>query len=523
MAIIDLHTLTPRTEVHADTCVVGAGAAGLLLAAILARRGLSVILLEAGGRACADESATGMQALVENNGYLGTSAGRAFGLGGTTSKWGGQLIPHSELDFRKAETGRFDFWLHLSQVVNKQTQTVYDVLGVHPMCEWFRAESYLPTSIVEALRKRGLEVVTGDWLPFRKRNLSFLAEFGVGGNELSVYLNAPAAEWHFGRNGSDQVRIKSVVAKSAGKSLIVHARQFVLAAGSIESTRILLEMEYSLGKRFRERSALGRYLADHLSCRVANVEEHHWARCAETFGPQFRNGRMRTFRLLDRNGAEGTARGFFHFIFESNDSGFTLARTLLQGLQSRQVPAVCLGEAAKGIGGITALAWSRFIRRRLYISNRTPCHLQLDIEQMANADNRITLSDSTDREGRPKVVVRWAVSEADEERILTTATRFFTLWPEGDGRLPHLQPAIGKGSAPKPHDVYHPVGTCRMGLDDESVVDPELRVYGAENLWLASTAVFPSAGTANPTFSLLCLTAALGDHLAEHADASGCA
>ena len=53
-----------------------------------------------------------------------------------------------------------------------------------------------------------------------------------------------------------------------------------------------------------------------------------------------------------------------------------------------------------------------------------------------------------------------------------------------------------------------------MGRDAGAVVDPELRVHGTANLWVVSTAVFPTAGTANPTFSMLCLAAALADRLA---------
>lgn len=61
--------------------------------------------------------------------------------------------------------------------------------------------------------------------------------------------------------------------------------------------------------------------------------------------------------------------------------------------------------------------------------------------------------------------------------------------------------------------AYHPVGTCRMGVGEDAVVDPALRVRGVEGLHIVDASIIPSCVAANAQASVVAIAEKAADVL----------
>ncbi len=85
-------------KVETDVLVVGAGIAGIFLAVRLRRLGIRVVILESGSRTQAEQVHPLNRVVQLGESYNGASAGRFRCLGGTSTRWGGALIPFAPND-----------------------------------------------------------------------------------------------------------------------------------------------------------------------------------------------------------------------------------------------------------------------------------------------------------------------------------------------------------------------------------------------------------------------------------------
>ena len=60
---------------------------------------------------------------------------------------------------------------------------------------------------------------------------------------------------------------------------------------------------------------------------------------------------------------------------------------------------------------------------------------------------------------------------------------------------------------------YHPAGTCRMGIDEDAVVAPDLKLRGLENLWIGDASVMPALTSGNINAACMMIGEKLGRQL----------
>jgi choline dehydrogenase-like flavoprotein len=136
-------------------------------------------------------------------------------------------------------------------------------------------------------------------------------------------------------------------------------------------------------------------------------------------------------------------------------------------------------------------------------------------EQTPLASNRITLSDDVDRHGLRRVHIAWRLSAED----IDSAYRAFqllrdTLNRSGRARLGFDEQHLGERISRSVPLGGHHIGTARMSASERTgVVDPNCAVFGLPNLYVTSSAVFPTSGDANPTLSIAALAIRLAGHL----------
>jgi len=513
-----------------DVCIVGAGPAGITLALELGGAGMRVCLLEAGGEAYDSVTQKLYEGEVHGDRYPPLRDTRLGALGGTSHVWAGWCRPLDAVDFER-RTGAGPAWPFGRDELIPYYRRAQECCGLGAFeydADYWQAKLQKPLLIGddECVEHAMFHVLA------QRFGARYRSELEAS-RHIHLFLKAPVARLHIAEHG-DVDRV--VVCTHDGTQFSIKARRYVLAAGGIENARLLLVSASSPERApGNAHDLVGRYFTDHPFVNVGWLILDGAPRGLDFYFPQpvspcasaQSNGAARpavravlTLRraILEAEGLQNAAL-FFHPLYEAHPAfASDEVRAFLQlwdKLRHKAVPgglAPYLGPALQAPHRI-ALAAARKLLVREAPARRW--RVRAMFETQSRHDNRVTLSHERDALNRPRAGVEWRLGELDL-KCMQRATQLFgeAFRRAGLGRLEPGFPETAEGWRNALEGGKHHIGTTRMHAAPElGVVDPDGRVHGTPNLFVAGSSVFPSGGYANPTLTIVALAIRLADHL----------
>ena len=524
----------------ADVCIVGAGAVGLSMAADLVRRGLRVLLLEAGGETLDEEASKAAYAgeVAEGSAHWPPDTYRVRTLGGTSTLWGGRTIPFDPIDFERRP------WVpHSGWPISYEDVAAYYPAAI-AAAEAGPFDRRPPGPLVPDL--------DGEWLETTIERFSRPTNFWwrfhgdmTGSSRAKVVINAPLSAVRLTSDGAAVDHLEVRMPDGARRQ--VRAKTYVLAAGGLESVRLLLASNDVRPEGVGAASGwVGRGYMCHMSATFGEIEfaappaTIAWGYEQDPGGVYMR----RRIALTPKAQRELEVMNFtarLH-IHEAKDpahkdpilSFIFLAAYLVKYEYSRENREAdrSLAMMTRHLANIAKdpLRLARFLADwgpKRYLSdrripsialssklNRYP--LEFHAEQAPNPDSRILLSEARDTFGMPRLKIDWRATDLDFKTIRESYRLLGRELERADvGRLTFDDAQLESVTLKAGAYGGHHIGGLRMSASPrDGVVDADCKVHGVANLFIAGSAVFPTSSQANPTLTAVAMGLRLSDHLA---------
>lgn len=525
--MIDLNQAEAREVLDTEICVVGAGAAGISMARKLLSVGHEVVLLESGGLDYeADVAALNAGENVGAD-YYDLEDSRLRFFGGTTAIWGGRCAEFAPIDLEKRDYVPHSGWPIAWRELDLYYEEARPLFGIPRRRA--TAELFLKAGVPLPAFDPS-ELATPVW-SFDRRFNRFTYQSCADLREhpkCRIVTHATVTEVRAAASGTG---IQSVEARSLGNaSLTVRARAFVIAAGGIETPRLLLaSRSHALDGLGNAHDQVGRYFMEHPHARGGRIVDGAAWQLLKAFGRRHRIGGQDLAALIAPSEALQRREGIL------NTSLTIVARQpkgrrqffgmkAYSGIKHSMAPT----ESGRALWMVTkkGAAWAQ---RHIDPARPWALHklgslevaLLVRAEQAPNPDSRVTLTGERDPTGVPRVALDWRLSEIDVRsvRVLVEALER-ELKRLGLGRVEPEEWLQGSEWETDPlissHTIggYHHMGTTRMGSDPRSsVTDGQGRVHGIGNLYIAGSSLFPTGSWANPTLTIVALALRTADHV----------
>jgi choline dehydrogenase-like flavoprotein len=546
-----LHGLDALAALTADVCIVGSGPAGLALAHDLAGRGHRVIVLESGAAKPSPSTHDLSEAEIADAGrHAEASLILCRALGGNAWLWGGRCVPFDSIDFARGTADPERRW----PISYGDMAAHYDAAARFLDCG---IDFTLPDGAVSKAAARAGMNVDGVERWCAEPVIPLRSAFGSWPPGLTIVTGVTVTDLEIeaGRVGALDV------ASETGTLRFTGAKLLILAAGGLETARLLLTVQSRHPAAFGgAEGPLGRYYMGHISGHPAKI---HFTNPADAKHFRYRDDASAVARarimlsepaLADENlpnvafwpanpemADPSHGNGLLSLIFLVLSTPGLGRHFISEGIRQMQMSseprylrhaANLVTDLPRTLAQVSDLVWQMTAKKRrkpfFFLHAKDGVYaLHYHAEHLPNSESRVRLSNARDRLGCRRVAVDIRFTQQDaagvarahlrlDEALRTSGIGKVVMDRTPDG-LEQLEASILAGAS----DGYSQIGLTRMGSSpSDGVVDLNCNVFGVDNLYIAGSGVFRSSGQANPTLPAVALALRLAGHVAQRLGAS---
>lgn len=522
--ILNLNKLNKYNKISTKICIIGAGTAGLFLASQLSSKKKEVIIIEAG-----DEHATSFvrkyfkinsntQHYINNK----NENSRAFGIGGTSTIWGGFMVPMQRSEFEKNS-------LFSWPIKFKDLQKYYSIVKKKLKIEIIDLDKNSnSTNLIKKnynlkFFKKIFNLNFGIYLNKNKKN--FYNTFIKKKNDIGlIYSNSRVFKINnLEKKKNNKFSVKNILAKSNnGNILDIQAEIFILCCGAIKSTRLMhicnIDNKNFLSKK---KISLGNNFSEQLKIYCGTFYVKNWIKFREFFSPIYWKNSYQFPRLILKSNLKKIRNRSItcQFVYDRpNKDWINIFKLFIRNQFNYKYFVSILKLTPKIILDIYNFFYLRKIKKIWWFQKVSKINLYLFFDQNNRSSNKLIIKKDLYKEGRVNnTFLLWKINKEDIKTVKIFCQIFKDFWQKtGLQKIAYFKP-IPKNShfiCKSLKAIYHPTGSLMTGKNNSnSVTDENLRFRYLENLYICSTAVFPFGGSANTGLTLLALAARLSDYI----------
>ncbi len=508
---IDARSLDDQSVIEGDICIIGAGAAGLSMAIEWIGSPYKVILLEGGGFDYDEKIQELYDGKITGHPYYPLMSSRLHYFGGTTAHWGGMCSTFDEIDFLPRKWVDHSGWpIKLEDIARfyPRAQPILD-LGPHEYdLKYWQKQN--PSFIPLPLEKDAIWNKIWQFSPPTRFGKKY-KESIVNAKNIHLYTYANVVDLNATENISS---VKKVTIKNfADKQHVVKARYFILACNALQNARLLLASNKQMAKGLGNKNDLvGRYFMEHLEMKSGEL----WLNDASQLALYQRNTEASAELAISAQKQEELK------VLNGTVSLMPLEQSKEKlpniSIWSQDDPRKSLESFIKYKSN--PRSFKSVLNRFMESNHYKAFALHTRIEQAPNPSSRVTLNNDIDALGVPQIDLHWETSPLDKK----TGRELNKLIGQqvgkaGIGRVKlsdYLMDENEDSMVPHTGGGWHHLGTTRMNDDPQKgVVDKNCKVYGIDNLYIAGSSCYTTAGSVNPTLTIVALTLRLSDHIKE--------